>query len=81
MENVMTKEKQVKAQFNKSARVISDYQNDLFFEQPRDGLIKQELVTYENVEYGVKRTVIERVFTTTNDYNDHTTISILPNNI
>lgn len=77
----MTKEKQVKAQFNKSARVISDYQNDLFFEQPRDGLIKQELVTYENVEYGVKRTVIERVFTTTNDYNDHTTISILPNNI
>lgn len=77
----MTKEKQVKAQFNKSARVISDYQNDLFFEQPRDGLIKQELVTYENVDYGVKRTVIERVFTTTYDYNDHTTISILPNNI
>ena len=77
----MTKEKQVKAQFNKSARVISDYQNDLFFEQPRDGLIKQELVTYENVDYGVKKTVIERVFTTTNDYNDHTTISILPNNI
>ncbi len=77
----MTKEKQVKAQFNKSARVISDYANDLYFEQPRDGLIKQELITYENVEQGVKRTTVQRVFTTTSDYNDHTTISILPNNI
>jgi len=54
----MTKEKQVKAQFNKSARVISDYANDLYFEQPRDGLIKQELITYENVEQGVKRTTV-----------------------
>tara|TARA_B100000902_G_scaffold400039_1_gene474900 strand:+ start:2182 stop:2430 length:249 start_codon:yes stop_codon:yes gene_type:complete len=79
--NTMTKEKQVKAQFNKSARVISDYANDLYFEQPRDGLIKQELITYENVEQGVKRTTVQRVFTTTSDYNDHTTISILPNNI
>ena len=77
----MTKEKQVKAQFNKSGRVISDYANDLYFEQPRDGLIKQELITYENVEQGVKRTTVQRVFTTTSDYNDHTTISILPNNI
>ena len=79
--NTMTKEKQVKAQFNKSARVISDYANDLYFEQPRDGLIKQELITYENVEQGVKRTTVQRVFTTTSAYNDHTPISILPNNI
>jgi hypothetical protein len=77
----MHKEKQVRAQFNKSARVISDYANDLYFEQPRDGLIKQELITYENLSHGVKRTTVERIFTTNGDYNDHTTISILPNSI
>ena len=55
--------------------------NDLYLEQPRDGLIKQELITYENLSHGVKRTTVERIFTTNGDYNDHTTISILPNSI
>jgi hypothetical protein len=70
-----------KAEYKKSARVISDYENDMIFEQPRDGLILQEFVSYENVENGVKRTVIERKFTSNGDYSDTTSISILPNNV
>jgi len=70
-----------KAEYKKSARVISDYENDMIFEQPRDGLILQEFVSYENVETGVKRTVIERKFTSNGDYSDTTAISILPNNV
>jgi len=70
-----------KAEYKKSARVISDYENDMIFEQPRDGLILQEFVSYENVENGVKRTVIERKFTSNGDYSDTTAISILPNNV
>jgi hypothetical protein len=81
MENNMATEYKTNAHYNKSARIISDYKNDLFFEQPRQGLVKQELVTYENVDNGVKRTTVERIFTTNGDYNDHTSISILPNNI
>jgi hypothetical protein len=69
------------AEYKKSARVISDYQNDLIFEQPRQGLIEQVLVTYENVDNGVKRTEITRKFTSNGDYNDVTSISILDNKL
>ena len=27
-------------------RVLSDYKNDLIFEQPRDNLLQQEFITY-----------------------------------
>jgi hypothetical protein len=67
--------------FTKSARIISDYKNDLIFEQPRLGLMSQELVSYENIKGGVKRTTVTRVFTTNGDYGDSTTITILPNTI
>jgi len=67
--------------FTKSARIISDYENDLIFEQPRLGLMSQELVSYENIESGVKRTTVTRVFTVSGDYNDHSTITILPKSI
>jgi hypothetical protein len=70
-----------KAKFKKSARIVSDYENDMIFEQPRPGLIQQELVTYENTENGVKRTVTTRVFTTNGDYSDQTSISILQNTL
>ena len=70
-----------KAEYKKSARVISDYENDMIFEQPRNGLIQQEFVSYENVGNGVKRTVIARKFTSNGDYSDTTSISILPNNV
>ena len=70
-----------KAEYKKSARVISDYENDMIFEQPRNGLIQQEFVSYENVENGVKRTVIARKFSSNGDYSDTTSISILPNNV
>jgi len=43
--------------------------------------MSQELVSYENIDIGVKRTVTTRVFTTNGDYNDNTTITILPNTI
>jgi len=77
----MTIEYKTSGTFNKSARIISDYENDLIFEQPRDGLISQELTSYENVANGVKRTTVTRVFTSIGDYNDMTTITILPNSI
>ena len=73
--------KTIKAEYKKSARVISDYENDLIFEQPRDGLISQTLTTYENIATGVKKTVTTRLFTINGDYNDQNTISILPNNL
>ena len=70
-----------KAEYKESARVISDYKNDMIFEQPRNGLVQQEFVSYENVEQGIKRTVIVRKFSSNGDYADTTAISILPNNI
>ena len=70
-----------KAEYKESARVISDYKNDMIFEQPRNGLVQQEFVSYENVEQGLKRTVIVRKFSSNGDYSDTTAISILPNNI
>ena len=73
--------KTTKAEYKKSARVISDYENDLIFEQPRAGLISQTLTTYENMDRGVKKTVTSRLFTSNGDYNDQNTISILPNNL
>ena len=70
-----------KAEFKKLARVISDYANDMIFEQPREGLIAQEFTTFENIDNGVKKTVITRTFSTNGEYNDVTAISILPNNV
>lgn len=70
-----------KGEFKKSARIVSDYENDLIFEQPRDGLVQQTLTTYENVGNGMKKTEITRKFTSTGDYNDHSMVSILPNNL
>ena len=59
----MNKEYKTAGTYTKSARIISDYQNDLIFEQPREGLMSQELVSYENVNNGVKRTTVTRTFT------------------
>jgi hypothetical protein len=80
-EDYMNKEYKTAGTYTKSARIVSDYENDLIFEQPRAGLMSQELVSYENIDIGVKRTVTTRVFTTNGDYNDNTTITILPNTI
>ena len=77
----MKQEKTISGTFTKSARVISDYANDMIFEQPREGLIAQEFTTYENIDNGVKKTVITRTFATTGEYNDVSAISILPNSI
>ena len=77
----MNKEYKTAGTYTKGARIISDYQNDLIFEQPREGLMSQELVSYENVNNGVKRTTVTRTFTSSGDYNDMTSITILPNTI
>ena len=77
----MQKEKVTKATFNKSARVISDYTNDMIFEQPRENLIQQEFVTYEVVDAGgvnsLKRTTITRKFYKNGSYNDSSHVVIL----
>ena len=54
----MTTEYKTSGTFKKSARIVSDYKNDLVFEQPRNGLIEQRLITLENLPSGmVKRTI------------------------
>lgn len=66
----MIKDNTLTATFNKSARVISEYEPDLIFEQPRDNLLLQEFITYEQCENGCKRTTIRRKFTKNGDYGD-----------
>ena len=58
-------------------RVLSDYKNDLIFEQPRDNLLQQEFVTYEYTPNGVKVTKTVRKFKKNNDYFDSTTVSFI----
>jgi len=41
------------AEFKKSARVVSDYVNDMIFEQPRDGLMKQTFISMEKMPTGL----------------------------
>ena len=59
MENIpMSKEFTTTANIPKGARVVSDYKHDMIFEQPRDGLVQQEFISYENVPAGMKRTTV-----------------------
>tara|TARA_Y100000287_G_C13935690_1_gene216959 strand:- start:185 stop:415 length:231 start_codon:yes stop_codon:yes gene_type:complete len=76
----MSKEFNTSATFTKGARVVSDYKNDMVFEQPRDGLVQQEFVSYEHVDAGMKRTTITRKFTENGGYDDIEAITILPRN-
>lgn len=62
---------------SKGNRVISDYTNDLIFEQPRENLLQQEFVSYEYVEHGLKITTVTRKFTKSGDYNDVQAIQII----
>ena len=69
------------ATYQESARIISDYKNDMIFEQPRENLIQQEFVTYEVVDAGgvnsLKRTTITRKFDKNGSYNDSSHVVIL----
>ena len=67
------------ATYQESARIISDYKNDMIFEQPRKGLLKQEFVSYERLDNGyIKITTTERKFTGVGgDYDDTETVEIL----
>ena len=73
----MHRDKKTKGEFSKSARIISDYANDLIFEQPRENLLKQEFVSYEYTTHGLKRTTINRKFTKDGSYNDTSTVEII----
>ena len=73
----MHRDKKTKGEFSKSARIISDYANDLIFEQPRENLLKQEFVSYEYTLHGIKRTTINRKFTKDGNYNDTSSVEIL----
>jgi hypothetical protein len=73
----MHRDKKTKGEFSKSARIISDYANDLIFEQPRENLLKQEFVSYEYTPHGIKRTTINRKFTKDGNYNDTSSVEIL----
>lgn len=77
----MQKEKVTKATFTKSARVISNYENDMIFEQPRDNLIRQEFISYEVISAGgvncLRRTITTRTYEKAGGYNDTTSVIIL----
>jgi len=72
----MHRDKKTKAEFTKSARVISDYANDLIFEQPRDNLLQQEFKSYEYTIHGVKVTTTVRKYKK-EDYFDTTTVQFI----
>ena len=55
---------------SKGNRVISDYTNDLIFEQPRDNLLQQEFKSYEYVPAGIKIITITRKYHKSGDYSD-----------
>ena len=78
----MTQEFKTKGTFTKCARIVSDYKNDMIFEQPRKGLIRQELVTYENTDNGsIRKIVTTRAFTSIGGYDDTESVTILQNRI
>ena len=58
------KDKIPSATYKKSARIISDYENDMIFEQPREGLLKQEFTSYE-----VQQNGNIKIVTTTRKYH------------
>ena len=58
-------------------RVLSDYKNDLIYEQPRDNLLQQEFITYEYTPNGVNVTKTTRKFKKNNDYFDSTSVSFI----
>ena len=49
-----------------------NYPYDKIFDQPRPGLIRQELVTYTELNGRINRTTVTRTFFS-DDYNDSTT--------
>ena len=73
----MSKDYTPTATFKKSARIISDYANDLIFEQPRDNLFLQEFISYEQCDAGCKRTTVKRKFDKMGSYNDMSTVEII----
>ena len=68
----MSKEFTTQATFTKGARVVSDYQRDMIFEQPREGLLQQEFVSYEVKDGMLRKIKLTRVFgePSTKDYID-----------
>ena len=75
------KDNKTTATFTKSARVVSDYQNDMIFEQPRKNLIQQEFISYEVALAGnvnaMKKTTTTRKYDKFGGYTDQSTVEIL----
>jgi hypothetical protein len=72
-----TKSQKTQGEYNKKARIVSDYENDLIFEQYREGLLKQEFISYEETPAGVKITRINRKYQKNGNYSDTSSIEIL----
>tara|TARA_Y100001937_G_scaffold127215_1_gene198791 strand:- start:1571 stop:1807 length:237 start_codon:yes stop_codon:yes gene_type:complete len=77
----MKKSKPTKGEFKKSARIVSDYENDMIFEQPRENLIQQEFISYELTNAGgfvkLRKSTKVRKFHKDGGYNDTETIEVL----
>lgn len=76
MEKKVQKPIKTSGEFRKSARIISDYENDMLFEQPREGLIMQEFISYEEKSGILYKKTITRKFNN-GDYNDSSTSQVL----
>jgi len=75
----MAKQIRPQAQYksNKPTRIISDYQNDLIFDQPRENLLQQEFTSYEWSESGLKKKTVTRKFKPNGDYFDTSATEII----
>jgi len=77
----MNKSKSTRAEFSKSARVVSDYENDMIFEQPRENLIQQEFISYELTMAGdtvkLKKSTKVRKYHKNGDYSDTESVEVL----
>lgn len=67
-----------KREWWQSKKPESEWEYDAYFDQPKEGMIKQERVTYKRRADGrVERETIVRRFYGDNDYQDSTTTEIL----
>lgn len=56
---------------------MSEWEYDRLFDQPYEGLIKQEFVTYKKVRGKLIKETITRRFMKNNDYQDSSSIEVI----
>lgn len=71
-------EKQEKLEWWQSKKPESEWEYDEYMDQPTEGLLLQERVTYRRREDGkIERECVTRTFYGNNDYQDSSSITII----